>query len=75
MENNSINNMGETIEIKKEVEDFELNEDCDSLLAHIKEYWLPLLRDRVSIDGDYGFYVKRVDNHLEIGIAKVDYIK
>ena len=75
MENEITENIKEPGNIKNEIENFELNENCDSLLAHIKEYWLPLLKDSSGIEGDYGFYVKKVYNHLEVGIAKVEYIK
>lgn len=65
---------------KKEMEKAEnLRIDSDPILVGdtISNYWIPKLEEAISdsVTGNFAYYVKMVNNHLELGIAKVELIQ
>ena len=72
--------MLENIEIKKEEKTLPptIDTNLEYIISQIKNFWIPDIQDQ-SIENNQdkkqrAYYIQKVDNHLELGICKVNYI-
>ncbi len=54
---------------KEEEDDFEICDELDMISERIKGYWIELIK---SPSGSNRYYIKKADNHIEIGYAKCE---
>ena len=53
-----------------------LDPDLEIIFEDIKHHWIYEIKEKIPIHtANDLFYAKKVDNHIEVGIAKVDFIK
>lgn len=66
--------MGNEKKDVKEAEDFDVTQDmsylCESM---VKEYILGLNETIPNSEKFDAYYIKRIDNHIEIGLAKINF--
>ena len=54
---------------KEEAEDFEILDELDGIVDRMKDWWIEQIEAPL---GSNRYYIKKVDNHIEIGYAKCE---
>ena len=53
-----------------------LDKDLEIILEDIQNHWIYKIKEKIPLNtANDVFYAKKVDNHIEVGIAKVDFIR
>ena len=68
--------MAKTIseEIVKEAEEYEITQK-DNIGSIIEDGWIPNLLDDIGMADQTHIYIRKVGDHIEIGVAQVNFIR